>query len=220
MTRRFVRSLLPLGLLALLVFGATANGAWILDQVQSASGGLTAYAATIQMTQHKGRTQSTIAFSFDFVPPDRMRIVYTDPGAVKGQTMILNGDRFYTYLPSLNRRVWQDVKKGGTDQGKEMGFLYDFVTRGAEAFIAAHPVTVASQTSSYTLTATGQTVETVSLAFALPDGRQVVRLNTGDGAPVTVDIYQGETLAMELRVLGYAMNESIDDTVFRIPAKE
>jgi outer membrane lipoprotein-sorting protein len=219
MTRRFARYFLPLGLLTLLAFGAAAQGTGVLDQVQSASNGLTAYTATIQMIQHKGRTQSTIAFSFDFVPPNRMRIVYTDPASVKGQTMILNDDRFYTYLPSLDRRVWQDVKKGGGDQGKEMGFLYDFVTRGAEAFFAAHPVTVASQTSSYTLTATKQTIETVTLDLTLPDGKQVVRVNTADGAPVSVDIYQGETLVMEVRVLDYAMNGPIDPSVFQIPAK-
>jgi len=219
MTRRFARCFLPLGLLTLLALSATAQETGILDQVQSASSSLTAYTATIQMTQHKGRTQSTISFSFDFVPPDRMRIVYTDPASVKGQTMILNADKFYTYLPSLNRRVWQDVKNGGSDQGKEMGFLYDFVTRGAETFIATHPVTVASQTSSTTLTATRQTVETVELEFVLPNGKQVVRVNAADGAPVSVDIYQGETLSMEIRVLGYTMNGSIDNALFQIPAK-
>lgn len=220
MTRHLARLLLPLGLLALVAFSAAAQGTGILDRVQSASQALTAYTATIQMTQHKGRTQSTIAFSFDFVPPDRMRIVYTDPVSMKGQTMILNADKFYTYLPSLDRRVWQDIKKGGNDQGKEMGFLYDFVTRGAGAFIAAHPVTVASQTSSTTLTAASQTVVTVELDFALPNGKQVVRVNTADGAPVSIGIYDGDTLSMEVRVLDYTINGSIDDALFQIPAKE
>jgi len=219
MTRQFARYVLPLGVVALLVLGATAQGVDILDQVQSASHGLTSYAATIQMTQYKGHTQSTIEFSFDFVPPDRMRIVYTEPASVKGQTMILNTGNFYTYLPSLDRQVWQDVKSGGNDQGKEMGFLYNFVTHGAKAFIDANSVEISPQTSSYTIATTKQLIETVELEFTLPTGKQIARINTADGTPVSIDIYNGDKLAMEVRVLDYSLDKPIDSSLFQIPEK-
>jgi outer membrane lipoprotein-sorting protein len=219
MTRRVRNLTLVTAWVAWAALGAVSQGTEILDAVRASSESLIAYSATIQMTRHEARGDSVIAFSFDFVPPDRMHIVYTEPAAVEGQTLILNGERFYTYIPSLNRRIWQDVDDDSNDQGEEMGFLYDFVIRGAAVFIETHPVETSEGASSYVLEATGTAIDVAELVFQTDGGKQVVWVSRADAVPVAVDIYSGDDLTMELRVFDYRVNEPIDESLFLIPEK-
>jgi len=219
-----IRCIRCLILLAALVTSTTlwaaAQETDILDTIKTASEELSAYSATIQMTRHEARGDSLIAFSFDFVPTDRMRIAYTDPASVNGQTMILNADSFYTYIPSINRRVWQDVSEGGNDQGEELGFLYDFVVRAAAAFIDACSDAKLVENGTYVLEGTEEaTIDIAKLSFQLSEERQEVWINLADAVPVAVYIYDGDELVMEIRVLSYQVNGPIDDTLFAIPAK-
>jgi outer membrane lipoprotein-sorting protein len=171
------------------------------------------------MTQCQGKNQSVIEFTFDFVPPNRMRIVYTAPDTVEGQTMILNADKFYTYIPSLHRSVWQDVKDGSGNQGKEMGFLYDFVTCSAAAALDGGVAQVEEEGQTYVLESTDETVDVSLLTLTTDDERQVILLNTSDDAPVAISIYQDDELTMEIQVLGYQMNGDFDASWFDIPEK-
>jgi len=219
MTRRIRPTLLLTLLVALAAPMAVAQNTELLDNVRSASESLTSYSATIEMTQHQARGDSVIVFSFDFVPADRMRIAYTSPASVDGQMMILNGDRFYTYIPSLNRRLWKDVEDGSNDQGEEMGFLYDFVTQDAAAFIDTAAGVLCGTPEAYALEAAECEIEVTPIAFDAPGGRQTVKVNGADGAPVAIDIYDGDDLVMEIRVLNYALNVAVDDALFAIPEK-
>jgi outer membrane lipoprotein-sorting protein len=207
-------------LVALVGFAGMAQDAGFLDLIKTTSDRLTSYSATIQMTQHQARGDSVIVFSFNFSPPNRMRIVYTSPASVDGQTMILNTNRFYTYIPSLSRRLWQDVAEGSNDQGEEMGFLYDFVTQNASTFITtAIVVEVYTDSESYTLAGSDTAIEVIKLVVETPDGRQVVKANHADAVPVAIDIYDGDDLIMEICVLDYVLNAEIDDSMFAIPEK-
>jgi len=219
MTQRIRWTLLFAAFVALAAPAAAAQDTGLLNDIQSASESLTAYCATIEMTQHQARGDSVITFTFDFVPTDRMRIAYTSPASVDGQMMILNTGRFYTYIPSLNRRLWQDVEDDSNDQGEEMGFLYDFVTRSTAAFIDAAIVEATENTEPYVLGAAEQEIEVTELIFQTPDGRQTVKVNRADAAPVAIDIYDGDDLTMEIRVLSYILNAEPDEALFAIPEK-
>jgi outer membrane lipoprotein-sorting protein len=188
-----------------------------LEAVCTTSQSIVAYSATIRMTQHQAQNDSVIEFVFDFVPPDRMRIVYTAPATVVGQTMILNADRFYTFIPSLHRSVWKDVGEDASNPGEEMGFLYDFVTRAASEALEQALVDIADSPETFVLESTNEMFEVDVLTLLTDEERQVVRLNALDAAPVAIAIYNGDELAMEIRVLDYRINGAIDEAWFAIP---
>jgi len=212
--RRFLVIVLLVGATAATGLGQTPDP---VEAVCTMSQSLTAYSATIRMTQHQAQNDSVIEFVFDFVPPDRMRIVYTAPATVEGQTMILNANRFYTYIPSLNRHVWQDVGENGGNQGEEMGFLYDFVTGAASEALARASVDVAETRETYVLESTATNLEVDALTLSEGEARQVVLLNVPDTAPVAIDSYSGNRLVMEIRVLDYQLNGAFDEGWFAIP---
>ena len=190
-----------------------------IEEVCLVSQGLTAYSASIRMTQHQDANDSEIEFTFDFVPPDRMRIMYTAPPTVEGQMMILNADRFYTYIPALSRSVWQDVGEGGGNHGEEMGFLYDFVTQSAAEVLEQCVADARGDRETYVLEGTGEPIEVDVLTLSIADERQVVWLNALDAAPVAIWIYNGDDLVLELRVLGYEINGTFDEEWFVIPER-
>lgn len=218
--RQVIRQWLALVLLvaatSVAVIGQTSDP---IDGVCAMSQDLTAYSAMIRMAQHQKGGSSEIEFTFDFVPPDRMRIVYTAPATVKGQTIIVNADKFYTYIPSLNRNVWQDVGDGGSNQGEEMGFLYDFVTRAAAEAVDLAAASVEEDNETFVLEGTDESLEVVVLNLAKDEEREVVLLNTLDFVPVAITIYSGDVLEMEIRVLDYQVNGDFDDAWFAIPER-
>ena len=189
----------------------------LIEPVCAVSQNLTAYTAQIRMTQHQSQDASEIEFTFDFVPADRMHILYTAPAMVEGQTVILNADRFYTYIPSLHRSVWQNAGEGGSNPGEEMGFLYGFVTCAAEAALEAADVQIEACEDPFELEGTGEALDVAVLTLVNGEERQVVLLNVLDGVPVAISIYDGDELAMEIRVLDYQINGSIDEAKFVIP---
>jgi len=188
-----------------------------LEAVCELSGDLTAYSASIRMTQHHGDDQSVIEFAFDFVPPDRMRIVYTAPASVEGQKILLNADQFYSYIPSLNRHVWQTVGEGADNPGEDMGFLFDFVTRAAADALAEADVQVSETREALELTDVEEPLEVDVLTLLADTERQVVRLNVYDAAPVGITIYDGDNLAMTILVLDYLLNGTFEEAWFDIP---
>jgi len=215
--RAFRRLLVTTAILAAVAtpcFGQTTDP---IEAVCTASQDLTAYSATIHMTQHQDGDVSEIEFAFDFVPPDRMRIVYTAPATVEGQKMILNADRFYTYIPALRRSVWQDVGESGGNQGEEMGFLYDFVTQSATAALEQAATEVSLDCETYVLEHTGESLEVNVLTLSFDEQRQVVWLNELDAAPVAIWIYDGDEMVLEIRVLDYAISGTFDEAWFIIP---
>jgi len=136
---------------------------------------------------------------------------------VEGQMMILNADRFYTYIPALSRSVWQDVGEGGGNHGKEMGFLYDFVTQSAAKVLEQSVTEVSEDCETYVFEGTDETTEVAVLTLSIDDERQVVWLNTFDVSPVAIWIYNGDDLVLELRVLGYEIDGIFDEEWFVIP---
>jgi outer membrane lipoprotein-sorting protein len=214
--RGFVVTALMILLASSAVLGQSADP---MASVSAASEALNVYSATIRMTQHQARGDSTIEFSFDFVPLDRMRIVYSAPDSVKGQTMILNGDRFYTYIPSLRREVWQQVGEGGGNQGEELGFLYDFVTRAAGEALELATAAFSEARETFELEGRDAILDVDVLTLQTEQDRQVVWLNVLDLVPVAVAIYTDDDLAMEIHVLDYCVDGAYDESWFMIPEK-
>ena len=213
-SRRLVAVIVWTVALAAAALGQTVDP---MEAVCTVSQDLTAYTAQIRMTQHQGQDGSEIEFTFDYVPADRMHIVYTAPATVEGQTVILNGDQFYTYIPSLNRNVWQNAGEGGSNPGEEMGFLYDFVTREASTAMAQAAVQVEESLDTFELENSGEVIDVAVLTIVTDEQRQEVLLNVLDGAPVAISIYHGDDLKMEIRVLDYQINGAVDEAKFVIP---
>ena len=188
-----------------------------MEAVCTVSQDLTAYTAQIRMTQHQAQDGSQIEFTFNYVPVDRMHIVYTAPTTVEGQTVILNADKFYTYIPSLNRSVWQNAGEGGSNPGEEMGFLYDFVTRAASTALEQAAVQVGENWDTFKLENSDAVLDVAVLTIVKDEERQVVLLNVLDGAPVAISIYHDDELKMEIRVLDYQINGAVDEAKFVIP---
>jgi outer membrane lipoprotein-sorting protein len=214
--RRFLVLMALAAALAPIGLGQTTDP---IGLICATSQDLTSYSGTIRMTRHEARSDSVIEFTFDFVPADQMRIVYTAPATVVGQTMILNADQFYTYIPSLHRSVWQEVTGSGGNQGEEMGFLYDFVTQSASTVLEQADVQVAENRETFMLEVTDEELEVYVLTLSQGEERQVVLINVVDGAPVAVSVYNGDDLAMEIRVLDYQINGDFDESWFAIPEK-
>ena len=212
--RRLVIVMVWMAAFAALALGQTQDP---MDAVCAVSSELTAYTAQIRMTQHQSQDDSVIEFAFSFVPADRMHIVYTAPAMVEGQTVILNADKFYTYIPSLNRSVWQNAGEGGSNPGEEMGFLYDFVTRVASAALEEATVHIEESEEGFELEGTGVVLDVAVLTLVEGEERQVVLLNLIDAAPVAILIYNGDDLRMEIRVLDYQINGAVDEAKFVIP---
>jgi len=190
-----------------------------LEAVCDLSRNLTAYSATIRMTQHHGNDHSVIEFTFDFVPPDRMRIEYTAPASVDGQRILLNADQFYSYIPSLRRHVWQTVGDGASNPGEDMGFLFDFVTRAAFEAFAEADVQISETREAFELPNVEEPLEVDVLTLLSETGRQIIRLNAQDAAPIEISIYGGDNLAMEILVLDYLLNGAFEEAWFAIPEK-
>ncbi len=190
-----------------------------LQRIQAASNDLVAFSATIEMTRHEARSDSTIVFDFSFAPSERMRICYTAPASLNGQTMILNGNRFYTYIPSMNRRVWQDVGKDddSRNQGEEMGFLFEFVNQSTEPFFAAYAAQIRDGAASNPIVPGDLTTDAVFIEFVSESERQCVWIDTEDFVPVAVDLYADGELTMEVRVLDYELNGELPEDWFAIP---
>jgi len=215
-TRRF---LVLAALVAAMAAATLGQSPDLLQSVCDVSETLAVYSATIRMTQHHGNDDSVIEFEFDFVPPDRMRIVYTAPPTVEGQNMILNGEQFYTYIPSLRRHVWQAVGEGASNPGEDMGFLFDFVTHAVPEALEGAESHLAEACETFVLEKTNVALEVGVLTLLADSVQQIVRLNVVDAAPVAIDIFHEDELAMEILVLDYLLNGVFDEAWFAIPVQ-
>jgi len=190
-----------------------------LQDIVSASDALQTFQATIYMARYTGNQKAEIEFRFEFVPPAKMRIEYIFPKNLVGQLVILNDDQLYTFLPALNRAVRKTVTESSAHPGEEMGFLYHFVNRDLAAFTKSHT----ASTITGLLTFTWQhnkdkiTYKAYKLMFTGKDNKQVVWCDATTFVPIAVDIYEGNKLTIEVRVIDYVYNGSIPDKEFAIP---
>ena len=210
---RKVALLAVLGMAFVLVAGA----ADVLQAIAAASQELSSFRATIHMVRY-GKQKAEIEFTFEFVPPVKMRIEYLAPANLKGQLVILNGDQLYTYLPALHRAVRKKVTPGSHHPGEEMGFLYQFVEGQAAAFLAGQRVTVEGPLP-FTWPHGEETVsyQAYKVTLAGEEETQVVWCDADTFVPVGVDIYRGGELLIEVRVVKYEYNEELPPEDFAIP---
>ena len=100
---------------------------------------------------------------------------------------------------------------------KLQGLLFDFVTRAAAEALELGVVHVAETREALVLESTGENLDVDVLTLSEDGERQVALLNTLDAAPVAIDSYVGDRLAMEIRVLDYQVNGAFDEAWFVIP---
>lgn len=196
-----------------------ADDAVGFNKIIAASNALQTFSATILMTQHSGKKASTIEFQFAYVPPAKMRIEYTAPKALVGQLLIINGDQMYMYMAALHRSLHKTVGGNSGNEGEEMGFLYYFVNRGIDKFIQDYTPSLVEGPQAYTFEHNGSNVsyDVYKVTLTGEDGKEVVWCNVQTFVPIAIDIYDGEELAIEVRVLNYKYNGSVPEGTFVIP---
>ena len=208
-------------LLAVMVLGAVALADDVVSfqKILDASNALQTFSATIMMTQHSGKKASTIEFQFTYVPPTKMRIEYTAPKALVGQLLIINGDQLYTYMPALHRSLHRTVSGDGGDEGKEMGFLYYFVNRSLSEFSQDYTISPVDGPQAYIFEHDGKSVSYDAYKVTLigEDGRQIVWCDADSLVPIAIDIYDGDKLTIEIRVVDYEYNQTVPEAGFVIP---
>ena len=216
-----MKRLIVCALLAVMALGAVAlaDDVVSVQKILDASNALQTFSATIMMTQYSGKKASTIEFQFTYVPPTKMRIEYTAPKALVGQLLIINGDQLYTYMPALHRSLHRTVSGDGGDEGKEMGFLYYFVNRSLSEFLQAYTISPVDGPEKYTYEYNGKEVSYNACKLELigEDGKQIVWCDAASLVPIAIDIYDGDTLAIEIRVVDYEYNGIVPEAAFVIP---
>ncbi len=214
--RAMCATLLTIGLLGI---GALAANTVTLQDIVDASTGLQTFQATIFMTRYTGDRKAEIEFDFKFAPPANMRIEYLAPKNLVGQLVILNGDHLYTYLPALNRAVRKTVTERSGHPGEEMGFLYYFVERDLDAFMKDYTASALDGPQSFTWNHGKDkiTYQAYKLTFTGKGEEQVVWCDAATLVPIAVDIYAGDKLTIEVRVIDYVYNGAIPADEFAIP---
>ena len=208
-------------LLAVMVLGAVAlaDDVASFQKIVDASNALQTFSATIMMTQHSGKKASTIEFQFTYVPPTKMRIEYTAPKALVGQLLIINGDQLYTYMPALHRSLHRTVSGKGGGEGKEMGFLYYFVNWSLMDFSQGCRISPVDGPEEYSYECNGKAVsyDAYKVEVTCADERQVIWCDAASLVPIAIDIYDGDKLTIEIRVVSYDYNGTVPDAAFVIP---
>ncbi len=216
-----MRKILILGVILMigLGLGVLAADTITVQDIVNASNALQTFQATIFMARYTGNKKAEIEFHFEFIPPAKMRIEYISPKNLVGQLVILNGDQLYTFLPALNRAVRKTITKGSDHPGEEMGFLYYFVNRELEAFIRKYAASEPDSPHTFTWQYNKNTItyQAYKLTFTGKDKKQVVWCDATTLVPIAVDIYNGDKLTIEVRVIDYVYNGSIPDEEFSIP---
>lgn len=192
------------------------------QKIVDASNALQTFSAAIMMTQHSGKKASTIEFQFTYVPPAKMRIEYTAPKTLVGQLVIINGDQVYTYMPALHRSMHKTVSADSGHQGEEMGFLYYFVDRRVGDFARDYKPSPVEGPQTYSFEHDGSTFsyDAYKVTLTGKKGRQIVWCDAHTFVPIAIDIYDGEKLAIEVRVLNYKYNGSVPEATFTIPDRQ
>lgn len=202
-----------------LSLGALAADTVTLTDIVDASTALQSFQATIFMTRYAGDQKAEIEFDFKFAPPTKMRIEYLAPKNLVGQLVLLNGDKLYTYLPALNRAVRKTVTESSNHPGEEMGFLYYFVERDLAAFMQDYTTSTLEGPHTFTWKHEKDTItyQAYKLTFTGKDKTQIVWCDAATLVPIAVDIYEGDKLAIEVRVINYVYNGVIPEEEFVIP---
>ena len=205
--------------IALLSVVSLADDVVPFQDIVDASNALQTFSATIMMTQHSGKKASTIEFQFMYVPPAKMRIEYTAPKTLVGQLVIINGDQVYTYMPALHRSMHKTTSDNGGDEGKEMGFLYYFVNRSLGDFLHEYAPSPVDGPQEYAFEHDGSnfSYDAYKVTLTGTNGRQIVWCDAESFVPIAIDIYDGDKLTIEVRVLDYEYNGSIPEAAFVIP---
>jgi len=216
-----LKKMIALMLVVIALFGVVslADDVVPFQDVVDASDALQTFSATIMMTQHSGKKESTIEFQFMYVPPAKMRIEYTAPKVLIGQLVIINGDQVYTYMPALHRSMHKTVSDNGGDEGKEMGFLYYFVNRSLGDFLHDYSPSPVDGPQGYAFENDDSNIfyDAYKVTLTGTGGKQIVWCDTKSFVPIAIDIYDGDELVIEVRVLDYEYNGSVPEEAFVVP---
>ena len=98
-----------------------------MDDVLNAASSLESVSCTIRAENHSRSRVSVVEFRFAFERKNMMRIEYTYPKNMKGTIVAMDGEYFYNYIPSLNRKMKKKLSSNSKNPGKDMGVLYHYI---------------------------------------------------------------------------------------------
>ncbi len=178
-----------------------------LGDIVAASDNLKSVEMTLRAENHTGKRVSVVELKFWFKRPDMMRLEYTYPRSMKGSIIAVDGKYFYSYIPSLNRKVKKKLGNSSKNPGKDMGFLYEFVKGDLKSSLKDALITVEGEEKIGKMKA-------IKVKIKRGDEMQMVWLEKETLFPVAVEIYRSGKLRIKLEVKDFKINPEIDDSFF------
>ncbi len=204
---------------SLILFVGLVAQANPIDRVVEKSDALESFQAKIAMTKFRKSKKSKIILKFLFISPDMMRIDYLSPDRLRGQLIIVNQKKFYSYIPSLNREITKTVEKGENQAGKEMGFFFRFVDQTTSDFLKNYKLQENSgpMTAEYEIEDFKQSYKVYEAVFIKGNKKQIVEISANSHVPVGVQIFDDGAKVISLKVLSFDYNKGIAKDKFKIP---
>lgn len=193
-----------------------------MEKIAEKSSSLDSFQAKIAMRKFRDKGDSDIKLKIKFLYPDQMKIEYMKPDRVKGQLIIVNENRFYSYIPTLDREINKKAGEGSNETGKEMGFFYKFLTRSVDNFLENHKLESLEGPKTRTIETDNKSkqYEIYQGEFTKGNSSQVVQFTADTHIPVFVKILKDDEKRILLKILSHEYNPSIPSTEFKIPPKE
>ena len=198
-------------LLVVMVFSAVSFSV-SFDDVIKASSSLETVSCTIRAENHSRSRVSVVEFQFSFKRKNMMRIEYTYPKNMKGTIVAIDGEYFYNYIPSLNRKMKKKLSSNSKNPGKDMGILFHYIRGDLDAVMKTARVEYEGVDS---VKVSGEELKTYLFTVTFKDHVEKVWIDEATLFPVKLQIYKKGKLYVELIVSQLKINPKLDPSIFK-----
>ena len=209
----------------LLLIGAAAVSAApglpsTLSPVLQRAESLRTMSCSVTAENHQSRRTSIIGYDFSFKRDrEKMRIRYVAPRNMKGTTIAIDGEYFYSYMPNLNRTMKRRLSADSTTKnpGEDMGLFFHFVKGDFAERIAEMQITDRGNEQIRILHGKERsTVTTDHFTFSRDTLRQEIWFDTRLHVPVKVEVYRNGKLQIRIFISAVELNQPLDDRTFSL----
>ncbi len=162
---------------------------------------------------HVGSRKSIVEFKFWYQRNGKkMRIEYISPKNMKGTIVAIDGEYFYNYIASLNRKIKRKISGNTKNPGKDMGILYNYVLGD---LTEVQKSSVVKYIKEENLKINDKTIKTWLFEIKRKGGiTEKVWFDEETLFPVKIDIYKHQKLSVILIVKEWKINIELDQKLF------
>jgi len=184
-----------------------------MSDVKNASKNLQSIQCYVRAENHAGSRKAVVEFWFYYERNGKkMRIEYTYPKNMKGSIIAIDGKNFYSYIPSLNKKIKKPLGQNTKNPGKDMGLLYNFVLGDFYEVIEKSKVNFIGQENVKVL---GKTVKAFHYKVKTSDNVQEIWFDEKTLFPIKIEIYVKGKLRVVLQVSQIAVNPKFEEKIFQ-----